>query len=87
MRADGGAAVTQGDDTMFNIYDSDYDEMPGDFDSIEEAAVYILADLPHEDYAYMIGTGDGVDAIVFQGQVYYPEVSLGRASVLVAGRR
>ena len=63
---------------MFNIYDSDYDEMPGEFSSINEAARYILADLPHEDFLYMIGTGDGIDAVVFQGQVYYPAVLLGR---------
>jgi hypothetical protein len=62
---------------MFSIYDSDYDEMPGDpFGSINEAAMYIMADLPHEDFLYMIGTGDGIDAVVFQGQVYYPEASL-----------
>ena len=63
---------------MFSIYDSDYDEMPEDhpFGSINEAAMYIMADLPHEDFLYLIGTGDGINAVVFQGQVYYPEASL-----------
>lgn len=56
------------------IYDHDYRETWTDpFDSIEEAAQYALADLPHEDYPYLIGTETGIDAIVFQGQVYYPE--------------
>ncbi len=62
---------------MFYVYDSDYDEMAFDpFDSINEAAMYILSDLPHEDFLYMIGTGDGIDATVFQGLVYYPEANV-----------
>jgi hypothetical protein len=62
---------------MFYVYDNEYDEMPGDpFDSIGDAAMYIMADLPHEDYLYMIGSDNGIDAVVFQGQVYSPQASL-----------
>jgi hypothetical protein len=77
---------------MFNIYDSDYDEMAGDsFDSINEAAMYVLTDLPHEDFMYMIGTDGGINAVVFQSQVYYSEAiaygeATARAEAAVADR-
>jgi hypothetical protein len=58
---------------MFNIYEHDYTEYDEDpFDTLEQAADYILGELPHEDFVYLVGDDSGISAIVFQGTVYLP---------------
>lgn len=61
------------------VYDSHYvkiDDSPAgsdEFEDKDEAIGYVLNQLPHEDFVYMVGTDDGIVAIVFQGVVYVPE--------------
>ena len=59
---------------MYEIYNADYQETKeGDFETIEDAAGWALSYLPTDDFVYLIGTADGVEAVVFQGQVFFPK--------------
>jgi hypothetical protein len=59
---------------MHKIYRSDYsDTDEGDFNSELDAIEYALKVLPSDDFVFLVGTDEGIDAIVFQGAAYIPE--------------
>ena len=56
---------------MYRIYYHNYaDEDEGEFETVEAAVQHALTHLPTDDIPYMIGDDSGIEAFVFQGEVY-----------------